>query len=730
MKRKYKIALITIAIVSLIIYIDPSILRNAIQLKIHSPGAASHNGTSSISLQASNIRNNKAMAGVTIEVDWMGRIRHNEVLKTDKSGHCEIRIPKVDASSKLPLYYRIQARSQFSPSVLFGEVSFDSSDNKSINEKQLYIILDKPIYQPGQKLHFSVYSKLVTENEKLDVSIIDESGEIVFHNQFKTNKFGNINAYFPIDKNSDGGLFTFKVSSPKFSQTQSFEVKRYRPRRYKITFDFDKDYLLINSQTILSAQVSDFSGADIHHKELHWQLRKNEKVLLTSSSPLLNGKTVIKISANADWLAQEKDKCDLQLHTWFNENKTAIEKETIDLQLFRQGVFADVYCAGKLLLNESKNKCELSLIDPAGNSLKEKEVEVLLNNQVLPLHWQVNGRATFYLNDAKPQDELIISHNQKIIRKIPLTPKHFTDYKMLTSKKVYKGEDALEGTLLIADHKVRKLKNIELQILQNGNIIRTQSFKPFKGKIPFHFDFKNEMHGALQLKAKFSMRGSFSQLESKVIFESDVKLHIKVAKSKLQPGEENILFIDLQQASRQTKTAEATVVIGDAAILQRANRSSIKSNALQTIDLLKPAAFTTSTNAYLSEYQDKNFRAKVRRVVNITFLALIFAFVITYIDKQLQFYMLRTLLVLAVVLFILAAMILPALGTARTKARGYSADYSQSDVKTREKSRPSQATIVRRDFPETLLFKAQILIPSSGRTTLPFQVPDNLTEWQ
>jgi type II secretory pathway pseudopilin PulG len=94
-------------------------------------------------------------------------------------------------------------------------------------------------------------------------------------------------------------------------------------------------------------------------------------------------------------------------------------------------------------------------------------------------------------------------------------------------------------------------------------------------------------------------------------------------------------------------------------------------------------------------------------------------------------------LVILSILFVLAAMLLPALAKAKSRAMSISLlnDLKQMDLATQVMSsdNPTQgnaAPRVRRDFPETLLWRPELITDDHGRATLDIPLADSITTWR
>jgi A-macroglobulin TED domain/Alpha-2-macroglobulin family/MG2 domain/Carboxypeptidase regulatory-like domain/A-macroglobulin receptor binding domain/Macroglobulin domain MG3/Alpha-2-macroglobulin bait region domain len=124
-----------------------------------------------------------------------------------------------------------------------------STDPQYLNQTELFVSTDKPLYQPGQTLHLRTLafgmSKHALANQDLTLKINDPDDALLFRTDLKTSRFGVAAADWTIPENSRLGDYEleFVVDGDTIS-TRSFKVSRYDLPNFSVVIKPDKSYYL------------------------------------------------------------------------------------------------------------------------------------------------------------------------------------------------------------------------------------------------------------------------------------------------------------------------------------------------------------------------------------------------------------------------------------------------------------------------------------------------------
>jgi len=145
--------------------------------------------------------------------------------------------------------------------------------------QQLYFFTDRSIYRPGQTVFFK---GILFNKDRGEVnSIANQSIDVVFRNsnyqsidtlKLTTNRFGTVSGKFRIPS---GGLAgNFQLTSDKGSV--NFRVEEYRRPGFKIEVDDLKGEYRLNSQVVVTGNVSSFSGVPLKNVTGKYRISRNQ----------------------------------------------------------------------------------------------------------------------------------------------------------------------------------------------------------------------------------------------------------------------------------------------------------------------------------------------------------------------------------------------------------------------------------------------------------------------
>lgn len=145
-----------------------------------------------------------------------------------------------------------------------------------------YYFVDRPIYRPGQQVHFKVFvvnsdksaKQLMQANKKIKVMIDDVEGNTVFEKTFTSNEFGTFSGTFTIPE--DGPLGLYDISDDENYGYGEFSVEAYKKPQLQIQFDKGSKTLAPNQSVSIGGTVSYLSGAPASFCNLSASIQKKE----------------------------------------------------------------------------------------------------------------------------------------------------------------------------------------------------------------------------------------------------------------------------------------------------------------------------------------------------------------------------------------------------------------------------------------------------------------------
>lgn len=133
---------------------------------------------------------------------------------------------------------------------------------------RIYLTIDKPMYQPGQKINIRALvlglPKLTPEGEKeITLEVMDARGNKVFKRKEKTSKYGVASAVFELADEVNMGTFKVKAVMGKVESARDFEVKNYVLPKFKVSFTPDRKFYAPGDTISGDVQADYFFGKPV-----------------------------------------------------------------------------------------------------------------------------------------------------------------------------------------------------------------------------------------------------------------------------------------------------------------------------------------------------------------------------------------------------------------------------------------------------------------------------------
>ncbi|MCD4784814.1 MAG: type II secretion system protein GspG [Candidatus Eremiobacteraeota bacterium] len=159
--------------------------------------------------------------------------------KTGKNG-------SLDASFRIPA----DKEGTCKLAVVTGTKDKHISINTNINIKKsfkIHITVDKPMYQPGQKINIRVLALNIPDLKPLSekdvtIEILDSKGNKVYKNAGKTSRFGVASGIFELADEVNMGTYKVKAIIDKETASRAVVVKKYVLPKFKVVFKKDRKF--------------------------------------------------------------------------------------------------------------------------------------------------------------------------------------------------------------------------------------------------------------------------------------------------------------------------------------------------------------------------------------------------------------------------------------------------------------------------------------------------------
>ncbi len=178
-----------------------------------------------------------------------------------------------------------------------------------IEPYNVYFQTDKPIYRPGQMVHFKAIVRLDDDAryslpdftqgffppmEKLPVVVTDSNGKEIFSDTLSLNEFGTLNGQFALDAQAPLGYYNIALFLPHHPDEAmgkagglasparggregrpyniSFYVAEYRRPEFQVSVTTDRPAYVQGDKVNIDVQASYFFGGAVSNAQVEWQV--------------------------------------------------------------------------------------------------------------------------------------------------------------------------------------------------------------------------------------------------------------------------------------------------------------------------------------------------------------------------------------------------------------------------------------------------------------------------
>lgn len=162
-------------------------------------------------------------------------------------------------------------------------LGYYSEDSKKV----CYMYTDRPVYRPGQKVHFkgilrarwnNFYKPIPDEN--VPVEIKDATGKKLFSLNVKTNDIGTFSGDFTLPEKTSLGSYQISamVHEDEYSvrdHSINIQVAEYRKPEYMVGLSFDKEFFISGTPIQATVQASYYFGAPVSNADVTYTVFKS-----------------------------------------------------------------------------------------------------------------------------------------------------------------------------------------------------------------------------------------------------------------------------------------------------------------------------------------------------------------------------------------------------------------------------------------------------------------------
>ncbi len=164
----------------------------------------------------------------------------------------------------------------------FHHMGFGSYQYPRLNNTKVYTITDRPIYRPGQTVHFKTWMRQVSYDEPVDQNLAGRSiavefrdpGDRVIHSvQLKTDAYGAVSGDFTLPSSAKLGQFRIQINRQHAS---FFRVEEYKKPEFEVTVTAPEVPVTLGDKFTATIEARYYFGSPVTEAKVRY------KVLRTS----------------------------------------------------------------------------------------------------------------------------------------------------------------------------------------------------------------------------------------------------------------------------------------------------------------------------------------------------------------------------------------------------------------------------------------------------------------
>ncbi|MFT5429970.1 MAG: hypothetical protein ACI9OJ_000643 [Myxococcota bacterium] len=233
-----------------------------------------------------NLADGSPVAGATVEL-----VNGGERAKTDSGGFVSMPLPKSSSDHNI-LVARLGKDVAILPESNYHWSSGGTWVKRDVVEQlRWYVIDDRNLYKPKEKVHFKGWMRLVTSGKAPDIAALaggvgsvawkvsDPRGNEIAKGTSKVNEFGGFHADFELPDNANLGWATIHLSamggsagSHGRSHTHRFQLQEFRRPEFEVKSNASEGPHFVGGKAQLEVTAAYFAGGGLPDTEVRWSV--------------------------------------------------------------------------------------------------------------------------------------------------------------------------------------------------------------------------------------------------------------------------------------------------------------------------------------------------------------------------------------------------------------------------------------------------------------------------
>ncbi len=170
----------------------------------------------------------------------------------------------------------------------FQNIWFQESSVDRYDESKAFLVTDRPVYRPGQKMSFQTWLRRADylsdegrscpkEGEKFSVEIRDPKGEIVHEAKHAVDRYGSFNGEITIPDDATLGVYTVSVPWENgYGGSISYRVEEYKKPEYEVIIESPEKPVSLGETITATVRAKYYFGAPVTHANVKYKVSRTK----------------------------------------------------------------------------------------------------------------------------------------------------------------------------------------------------------------------------------------------------------------------------------------------------------------------------------------------------------------------------------------------------------------------------------------------------------------------
>ncbi len=165
-------------------------------------------------------------------------------------------------------------------------VYVNRNDRNHVASNNAYVMTDRSIYRPGQRVYFSSFNyqwdfgkTQVLANQSFKVTAKNVNREIIFEENLSTDDYGTLHGDFIIREGDLTGDYVIEIAGLNTGVHRSgsmFKVEEYKRPKFKSSFDKIQETKVLGDEISITGSLSSFTDFPVQNARVKYEISKKD----------------------------------------------------------------------------------------------------------------------------------------------------------------------------------------------------------------------------------------------------------------------------------------------------------------------------------------------------------------------------------------------------------------------------------------------------------------------